>query len=49
MSFATVTRANVDDKNEAVDVLVKASFLVCERFPRYKNTDEVKPLMQIRW
>jgi hypothetical protein len=32
-------RIEVDDRNAALDVLIEALFLVCERFNRYKNTD----------
>merc|ERR1711998_241832 len=34
-----VIRVEVDERNKAIDVLVKALFLVCERFNRFKNTD----------
>eukprot|EP00658_Telonema_sp_P-2_P040557 TRINITY_DN28_c0_g2_i1.p1 TRINITY_DN28_c0_g2~~TRINITY_DN28_c0_g2_i1.p1 ORF type:complete len:1025 (+),score=241.77 TRINITY_DN28_c0_g2_i1:2-3076(+) len=33
-----VVRAEVDERNKAIDVLVKALFMVCERFNRFKNT-----------
>eukprot|EP00656_Telonema_subtile_P033066 TRINITY_DN3647_c0_g1_i2.p1 TRINITY_DN3647_c0_g1~~TRINITY_DN3647_c0_g1_i2.p1 ORF type:complete len:1038 (+),score=285.07 TRINITY_DN3647_c0_g1_i2:127-3240(+) len=33
-----VIRAEVDERNKAIDVLVKALFMVCERFNRFKNT-----------
>ena len=29
----------VDERNRALDVLIEALFLVCERFNRFKNTD----------
>merc|ERR1711865_1087156 len=32
--------ARVDERNKAIDVLVKATFMVCERFNRYKNTPQ---------
>jgi hypothetical protein len=41
-AMAATVRAEVDEKNKAIDVLVKAAFLVCERFPRYKNTKECR-------
>jgi len=31
-------RARVDERNKAIDVMVKATFMVCQRFNRYKNT-----------
>jgi hypothetical protein len=34
-----IIRGEVDDRNKAIDVLVKALFLVCERFNRFKNTE----------
>jgi hypothetical protein len=34
-----IVRGEVDERNKAIDVLVKALFLVCERFNRFKNTD----------
>jgi hypothetical protein len=33
-----IIQAEVDERNKAIDVLVKALFLVCERFNRFKNT-----------
>lgn len=39
--MAALVRSQVDEKTKAVDVMVKAAFMVCERFPRYKNTKEV--------
>eukprot|EP00656_Telonema_subtile_P016798 TRINITY_DN188_c0_g1_i6.p1 TRINITY_DN188_c0_g1~~TRINITY_DN188_c0_g1_i6.p1 ORF type:complete len:968 (+),score=330.56 TRINITY_DN188_c0_g1_i6:141-3044(+) len=33
-------RARVDERNKAIDVLVKATFMVCQRFNRYKNTPQ---------
>jgi len=33
-----IVRGEVDERNKAIDVLVKALFLVCERFNRFKNT-----------
>jgi hypothetical protein len=33
-------RARVDERNKAIDVMVKATFMVCERFNRYKNTPQ---------
>ena len=41
--MAALVRSEVDEKTKAVDVMVKAAFLVCELFPRYKNTKEVNP------
>merc|ERR1719424_169801 len=35
---SAVIREQVDERNKALDVLVEALFLVCERFNRYKNT-----------
>jgi hypothetical protein len=34
-----IIRGEVDERNKAIDVLVKALFLVCERFNRFKNTE----------
>lgn len=31
-------RARVDERNKGIDVMVKATFMVCERFNRYKDT-----------
>eukprot|EP00658_Telonema_sp_P-2_P076827 TRINITY_DN680_c0_g3_i2.p1 TRINITY_DN680_c0_g3~~TRINITY_DN680_c0_g3_i2.p1 ORF type:complete len:971 (+),score=254.93 TRINITY_DN680_c0_g3_i2:31-2913(+) len=33
-------RPRVDERNKAIDVMVKATFMVCERFNRYKNTPQ---------
>merc|ERR1712023_432322 len=33
-----IIRGEVDERNKAIDVLVKALFMVCERFNRFKNT-----------
>jgi len=33
-------RARVDERNKAIDVMVKATFMVCQRFNRYKNTQQ---------
>eukprot|EP00658_Telonema_sp_P-2_P076828 TRINITY_DN680_c0_g3_i4.p1 TRINITY_DN680_c0_g3~~TRINITY_DN680_c0_g3_i4.p1 ORF type:complete len:986 (+),score=282.82 TRINITY_DN680_c0_g3_i4:31-2958(+) len=33
-------RARVDERNKAIDVLVKATFMVCQRFNRYKNSPQ---------
>jgi hypothetical protein len=41
---AAIVRAEVDEKTKAVDVMVKAAFLVCERFPRYKSTKECQEI-----
>ena len=30
----------VDERNKAIDVMVKAAFIVCERFNRFKNTQQ---------
>ena len=38
-------RARVDERNKAIDVLVKATFMVCERFNRYKNTEQASSNM----
>jgi hypothetical protein len=35
---SAIIREQVDERNKALDVLVEALFLVCERFNRYKNT-----------
>jgi len=32
--------ARVDERNKAIDVLVKATFMVCEKFNRYKATPQ---------
>merc|ERR1719502_1116474 len=37
-SETAVAREAVDERNAAIDVLIEALFLVCERFNRYKNT-----------
>merc|ERR1711865_41178 len=37
---AEAISARVDERNKAIDVLVKATFMVCERFNRYKNTPQ---------
>ena len=34
-------RARVDERNKAIDVMVKATFMVCQRFNRYKDTPQV--------
>eukprot|EP00658_Telonema_sp_P-2_P076824 TRINITY_DN680_c0_g2_i1.p1 TRINITY_DN680_c0_g2~~TRINITY_DN680_c0_g2_i1.p1 ORF type:complete len:959 (+),score=264.83 TRINITY_DN680_c0_g2_i1:31-2877(+) len=34
------TRARVDERNKAIDVLVKATHMVCNRFDRYKKTSQ---------
>merc|ERR1711959_26628 len=33
-----IIQSEVDERNKALDVLVKALFMVCERFNRFKNT-----------
>jgi hypothetical protein len=33
-------RARVDERNKAIDVMVKATFMVCQRFNRYKDTPQ---------
>merc|ERR1719506_1267670 len=33
-----IIRGEVDERNKAIDVLIKALFLVCERFNRFKHT-----------
>jgi hypothetical protein len=33
-----IIKGQVDERNKAIDVLIKALFLVCERFNRFKNT-----------
>jgi len=38
MSESTKIAGEVDERNKAIDVMVKAAFLVCERFVKYKNT-----------
>jgi hypothetical protein len=43
--YSAGVRAEVDEKTKAVDVLVKAAFLVCERFPRYKPTAQCKEII----
>jgi hypothetical protein len=43
-SMAALVRSEVDEKNKAIDVMVKAAFLVCERFPRYKETKECQEI-----
>jgi hypothetical protein len=35
---SAIVREQVDERNKALDVLIEALFLVCERFNRYKNT-----------
>lgn len=37
-------RARVDERNKAIDVMVKATFMVCERFNRYKNTQQCQEI-----
>ena len=32
--------ARVNERNKAIDVMVKATFMVCEKFPRYKDTPQ---------
>jgi hypothetical protein len=34
----------VDERNKAIDVMVAAAFLVCERFNRFKNTKQCKEI-----
>merc|ERR1712196_497248 len=37
-------RAAVDERNKAIDVMVKATFMVCERFNRYKDTQQCQEI-----
>jgi len=37
-------RARVDERNKAIDVMVKATFMVCERFNRYKDTAQCQEI-----
>jgi hypothetical protein len=39
-----VVRARVNERNKAIDVMVKATFLVCDRFNRYKDTVQCKEI-----
>ena len=33
-------KQRIDERNQAIDVMVKATFIVCEKFNRFKDTNE---------
>jgi hypothetical protein len=35
-----IVSVEVDERNKAIDVLIKAIFIVCEKFPRYKQSQQ---------
>jgi len=34
----------IDERNKAIDVMIKATFIVCEKFRRFKDTDQCKSI-----
>jgi len=37
-------KQRIDERNKAIDVMVKATFIVCEKFNRFKDTPECKSI-----
>jgi hypothetical protein len=37
-------KQRIDERNKAIDVMVKATFIVCEKFNRFKNTVQCKSI-----
>jgi len=34
----------IDERNKAIDVMIKATFIVCEKFRKFKDTDQCKSI-----
>jgi hypothetical protein len=37
-------KQRIDERNKAIDVMVKATFIVCEKFRKFKDTDQCKSI-----
>jgi hypothetical protein len=41
---SAAAKQRIDERNQAIDVMVKATFIVCEKFKRFRNTNECKSI-----